>query len=101
MVFNFDKRSQQCDMINSPGNSETNRPNFMTGPQMCGIMTGDSSCLNQTVNLNIHSEDLNNGLVWVLCILTSEHGLRSPFAGQNKLFGILTSFSIQSCTCVK
>ena len=40
MVFNFDKRSEQCDMINSPGNSETN-PNFMTGPQMCGIMTGD------------------------------------------------------------
>ena len=40
MVFNFDKRSQQCDMINSPGNSETYRPNFMTGPQMCGIMTG-------------------------------------------------------------
>ena len=39
-AFNYNKGSQQCDMIDSNGVSESVSALYMTGPQMCGVMTG-------------------------------------------------------------
>ena len=40
MAFNYNKGTQQCDMIDSTGDSESANAFYMTGLQMCGIMTG-------------------------------------------------------------
>ena len=40
LAFNYNKATQQCDFINTLGATETLNPIYMTGPQMCGVMTG-------------------------------------------------------------
>ena len=40
LVFNYHKGTQQCDMIYSLGLGNSSNPDYMTGPQMCGLMTG-------------------------------------------------------------
>ena len=40
LAFNYNKVTQQCDFINTLEATETLNPIYMTGPQMCGVMTG-------------------------------------------------------------
>jgi hypothetical protein len=40
LAFNYNKATQQCDFIDTLGASLTLNPIYMTGPQMCGVMTG-------------------------------------------------------------
>ena len=40
LAFNYNKATQQCDFINTLGATETLNPIYMTGSQMCGVMTG-------------------------------------------------------------
>ena len=40
LAFNYNKATQQCDFIKKLGATETLNPIYMTGPQMCGVMTG-------------------------------------------------------------
>ena len=42
-AFNYYKVTQQCDFIDALNGTQKLDPNFVTGPQMCGVMTGEEN----------------------------------------------------------
>jgi hypothetical protein len=40
LAFNYNKVTQECDFIDSAIATENLNPTYVTGPQMCGVMTG-------------------------------------------------------------
>ncbi len=56
MTFNYNKATQQCDLINTTGGVDTLNPVYTTGPQMCGVMTGLAIKYVQTLLYNSKSK---------------------------------------------
>jgi len=79
MAFNFNKISQQCDFIDTLDATESTNPSYVTGPQMCGVMTGNIlKSLVQTY-LQLKLQHLVSRKIGIYCQLNCSKLTRHKF----------------------